>query len=197
MESVPAASDGPSDFQQLLRLARAGDHGARERLYLDYGPHFRRVILRRLKAKRIEWATTPHDIFDSVVCRVWEEDALNSLGSEEEFLKYVSRAVERKVRDLRRHLTARRRDYRRMEALGEDESNLISADADPARRASFNEDLESIRARLPEQDRQILEMWLAGKSWVSIGARFSSGIEAIRKRFHRSLALIRRMFTEQ
>lgn len=190
MNEPPATGDG-SSFQQLLHDARNGDNSAREQLYLEFGPYFRRVILRKLKAQRIEWATTPHDIFDAVVLRVWEEDAMYALRDEQDFLKYVSRAVKREVCDVRRSLTAHCRDFRRLEPLSNDESRYIDLD-DPVQWVSLKEEIESIRSSLSEQNQQVLEMLLAGKEWVTIGARFGLAAEAVRKRFHRSLAQIRR-----
>jgi hypothetical protein len=105
--------------------------------------------------------------------------------------------VQREVHDLRRNLTARCRDYRRLQTLTEDDLGLVALNADPVTWASHREELESIRARLSEQNRQILEMWLAGKGWSTIGARFGSGGDAMRKRFYRSLALLRRLFRGQ
>jgi hypothetical protein len=188
-----ANNNGRTKFQRLLNAAREGDNGARGRLYVDYGPHFRRVILKRLRALRIEWATTPHD---SVIWRVWQEEALDWLGSEEEFLKYVSRAAEREVLNLRRHLTAGCRDFRRQESL-DDESPVVAQDADSARWAYYEEVLGSIRSYLSDEDRQVIEMWLAGQGWRCIGARFGLGVDAVRKRFKRSLAIVREMLATQ
>jgi hypothetical protein len=127
--------------------------------------------------------------------RVWQEAVMTSLQTEEEFLKYVSRAVKCEIYNLRRTLTARRRDYRRVEALPENVSALQAFDTDPMGWASFNEVMESIRCQLSDQNWQILDMWLAGNAWVTIGESFGQDAEALRKRFHRSLAHIRQQLS--
>jgi RNA polymerase sigma factor (sigma-70 family) len=186
---IPQVVNDESIFREVLQAARSGDNTARERLYRDFGPYFRRVITRRLKALHLEWATTPHDVFDTVVLRVWQEDALGLLSGQVEFLKYVSRAVHREIQDLRRNLTAGRRDYRRLESL---DGDSIATNTDPARGASCREELESIRSQLSEQNRQILDMWLSGSGWGDIGQTFGLASEIVRKRLQRSLEAIRR-----
>ena len=196
MRGLDCESQRTVSFQVLLRAARAGDNAARERLYVQYRPYFRRLVSKKLRSQRVEWATTADDIFDAVVLRVWQEDALNSLVSEEEFLRYVSRAVKREVLDLRRNLTAGRRDYRRIEMLPDELLILSRGDSDPVHRVSFQEQLDSIRSQLSLQNRQILDLWLGGMGWVLIGAELGIGAETLRKRFHRSLAELRQQLVD-
>ena len=191
MQTTDCESQRTVSFQGLLRAARAGDNAAREHLYVQYGPYFRRLVVKKLRTQRIEWSTTADDIFDTVVLRIWQEDALNLLDSEEDFLRYVSRAVEREVLDLRRKLTASCRDYRRLEALPDELVNLSPGDSDPVRKVSFQEQLDSVHSQLSLQNKQILDLLLAGKGWIFIGAELGIDSETLRKRFRRSLAELR------
>lgn len=194
MHSTRASSRPGSPFQKLLLDARAGDNEAREALYNQFGPQLRRVIARRLMSRRIEWATTPHDVFDDVMLRVWNEDAMYAFCNEEDFFKYVSRAVEREVSNLRRNLTAPRRDYRRMEPLFADETRFASAANDPAQGVSQQEEIDFLRSQLSEENQLILELRLAGREWDAIGTQCGLAADAARKRLQRSIMqLLRRM----
>jgi DNA-directed RNA polymerase specialized sigma24 family protein len=183
-------------FQQVLCDARAGNNRARESLYKQFGPPLRRVIARKLKSQRIEWATSPHDIFDAVLLRVWNDDAMYTFRSEEDFVKFVSRAIEREVSDVRRTLTAGCRDYRRMEPLFGDESRFASTANDPACGISQKEECDLLRSKLSAVNQIILEMRLAGKDWDAIGAECGLPADAARKRFERSIVLLRRSLAD-
>jgi DNA-directed RNA polymerase specialized sigma24 family protein len=122
---------------------------------------------------------------------LWLEDTLAPLRTEVDFLKYVSRAVNHEIVDLSRNLTAGRRDYRRLEAFLDADAHPIATQADPVRLVCAAEELARIKAQLSPVDREVLDLWLSGTSWIHIAAQFAIGVETVRKRFHRALDAIR------
>lgn len=59
-----------NSFRLLWDRARSGDRDAQAELYLEFGPHLRRIIRLKLRDLKLEWAVEPDDIFDSFFIRI-------------------------------------------------------------------------------------------------------------------------------
>lgn len=85
-----------SSFRDLWDLAQSGDQDAQAGLYLEYGPHLRRVIRHKLRDLRVTWATEPDDVLDSFFIRLFKGGCKIRLQDALHFTNYCEKALRNK-----------------------------------------------------------------------------------------------------
>lgn len=178
-------------FRQLLRRALDGDRDAQAELYIEYGPHMRRVIKMKLRDLRIEWAVDPEDVFDSFFIRLIRDGTLKGIEDAYHFTNYVEKSVRNKSQQILRKVIRRK-------AIGLDQfpSDMFEdfhAQED-VEACAWEEQLEQAYSRLGHHERMIC--WLAGggQTWQQIGARLNLSPDAARMIHRRAEARTRSEF---
>ena len=160
----------PTDFEATLRLAKAGDEVATNRLFERFYPSVRRLVhhsmstdLRRSRpwlAARFSTGDVVQEVFRSVL-----EDLTGFGGSTERaFAAFLSMVVRNRIIDAIRFHEAERRDGRRG-APPVPENEHPSGEDRPDRTAASSEEIERFHRALsqfPERERLLLRARFEG-----------------------------------
>jgi DNA-directed RNA polymerase specialized sigma24 family protein len=175
-------------FQQLLNRLRVGDNSAAGQLYVEYAPHLRLVIKRRLVQRGLQWATEPDDVLDSVFRTLFCHGSLSPVENEQHLVQLLEQAVDRYTLRVLRKLTAGCRDFRR-------ESHDLVVTAPPSHNPCEDGDLLGTAwDSLSAKERLICTLHRADYSWDEIGERLAMTAAAARKAFQRTEARVRERY---
>jgi RNA polymerase sigma factor (sigma-70 family) len=179
---------GDTVFLDLWERARHGDRNAQADLYLEYGPHLRRIIRLKLNDLRIAWAVDTHDVLDSFFIRLCRGGDKITIEDALHFTNYCEKALRHKCHQILRSII--RRSTVRIEDCPPE------AFDDPHTDTGFDrmvwaEELDAAYSRLTQRDRTIC--WLAseGVAWSDIGNRLNISAAAARKAFQRAEERVR------
>ncbi|MHC4511392.1 MAG: RNA polymerase sigma factor [Planctomycetota bacterium] len=100
------------ETQELVVLAKGGDYSAQDRLYSAYGERVRRIVRLRMGSKLRSKLESMDLVQDVLMC------ALRDLGdftyrNEGDFLRWLSRIAENRLRDNLDKLHSDKRDIRK------------------------------------------------------------------------------------
>jgi RNA polymerase sigma-70 factor (ECF subfamily) len=178
-----------SSFAQLLLQLRGGDQQAAAELLRVYEPYIRRTVRMRLTDSCLRRQFDSIDFCQSVMGDFFVRFALGQfdLQSPGQLISLLAKMARNKVIDHARRQKAARRDVRRLESGGMDESAIAGADPTPSRVASGKELLDLVRARLTERDRYLAGERAAGRSWQELADELGENADALRMRLSRAL----------
>ncbi|MDA1051702.1 MAG: sigma-70 family RNA polymerase sigma factor [Planctomycetota bacterium] len=175
-------------FCKLWKRARSGDRDAQADLYLEYGPHLRRVIRLKLRDLKIEWAVEPDDVLDSFFIRLYNGGAKISFNDALHSTNYCEQALRNKcVQVLRRVIP-------RLATSIEDCPPELLADPHATTdegTLEWDERLEQAYSRLTHREREICWLELEGLTWEEIGARLNISPAAVKKAHQRATDRVR------
>ncbi len=180
---------GGDSIQVLVSRVRQGDEEAARILVQTYETEIRAEIRARFRDRRLRRILETMDIFQSVFATFFTRVALGQYDAEHpaELLRLLVRITRSKVIDQHRRQSAARRDYRRVESLNDDESAAESPDTDPERQLAVADLVQRIRDRMSENERKVVDLRLAGRSWDEVAQTLDENVDAVRKRFDRAI----------
>jgi len=178
---------------ELVERARAGDHGALERLFERYYPRVRRVVRARM-GLRLRALEAPEDIVQNTFIA-----ALGSLGRFEvredaDLIDWFSRLVENQLSDAAKYHGASKRDSLRkvsLDALQRTSSAEVPTTPEPSAPdvLSFEEQArildECISELAPDHREAIVLRDHAAASWVMVAERLGRPSEAAARELYR------------
>jgi len=194
--------------QHLVALAKQGDESACDKLFSAYGERVRRIIrLNRgteLRSK-LESMDLVQDAFISAL-RSLESFTYKSEG---DFLRWISRIAENRIRDNLDKLHADKRDIRREIPLKSNERSsqdsfvrdfVPAYSTTPSMIISKREELDKLEKAMdklkPEYKEVISLTKIQGLSYEEVGKRLSKSSDAVRMLLARAIAALTSAFEE-
>jgi RNA polymerase sigma-70 factor (ECF subfamily) len=176
-------------FRDLVARVRAGDNEAAAELMRQYEPALRRAIHIRLVNPGLRRVLDSTDICQSVFGSFFVRAALGQyeLETPQQLVQLLLDMSRKKLTDQFRHEGAARRDFRRMQALGEKERQLARADETPSQQVAGQELLREARKRLSEEERRLADQRAQGRNWAEIAADEGGTADAVRKKLVRAV----------
>ena len=183
----------PDGFQELIRLARAGDEAAAARLAHEFEPFLRRIIRFRMHGRsdldrlrpELDSADICQSIFKSLL--VGLRGGRFELGRPEQLQKLLAGMVRLKVANKARRLGVTLR-----EVLGPG-GPLDRVDTGPAPEKAVDDRdlLEAILKQFEGDELDLLVRRLDDQPWAAIAAAMGGTPEGLRKRLARALDRVR------
>jgi RNA polymerase sigma-70 factor (ECF subfamily) len=183
----------PEGFQELIRLARAGDEAAAARLAREFEPFLRRIIRFRMRGRadldRLRPELDSADICQSVFKSLFVglRGGRFELGRPEQLHKLLAAMVRFKVATRARRLSVTLREVLDLDAPDH------RADSGPSPEKSIDDRdlLETIVKRFEGDELDLLVRRLDDQPWPAIAAAVGGTPEALRKRLTRALERVR------
>jgi RNA polymerase sigma-70 factor (ECF subfamily) len=182
-------TDTSSEFEELLRRARAGEADALTRLTEQYEPKVRivaRVLVGPAMRPYLDSVDVVQSVHRSLVAGL--RDGKHDLSSPDHLVALAVTMLRRKVASLWRHLQKQRRLSGGEMAPGGPPEPLDArpgAAPDPAVEAAARDAAWRIIAGLTEPEQRMLELRLQGYSTDEIAARLGLSPVALRVRLSR------------
>ncbi len=192
--------------QELVVLAKGGDNSAQDRLCRAYGERIRRIVRLRMGAELRSKLESMDLVQDALMC------ALRDLGdftyrNEGDFLRWLRRIAENRIRDNLEKLHADKRDVRRETPLNHCASTSTDDPAripEPARNTtpsvilSRKEDLDKLEKAIdklrPEYREVIMLAKIEELSYSQIGNRLSKSTGAVKMLVSRAIVALASAF---
>lgn len=181
----------PSELsvEQLIERIRAGDSEAAAELVRRYEPEIRRVVHYRLRDPRLRRVFDSMDICQSVMGNffAYASDHPLDVSRPEQLLGLLATMTRNKLRDVARHQTRARRDYRREAHDNAALAEMVPGhDPTPSETVGTRELLSQVRYQLNADDLYLAEQRAEGREWSDLAVEFGSTPEALRKRLARA-----------
>ena len=192
--------------QKLVLMAKEGDEAALNKLFAVYGERIRRILRLRMGGElrsKVESMDLVQDVFISAL-----KDLENfTYQNEGDFLRWVSRIAENRIRDNIDQLHANKRDIRKEIPLSSNRQNTqdsFVATNEPvdattpsvviAKRERLDKLEKAIEGLKPEYREVILLTKIEELSYKEAGTRLGKTPDAIRMLLSRALAELSRDF---
>jgi RNA polymerase sigma factor (sigma-70 family) len=178
------------DFATFIRRIRAGDEQAAKELVERYEPVIRREVRMRMRDPRLNSRFDWTDISQSVMASFFVRAASGQydLDQPDQLMRLLVVMTRHKLAKQERRHRALRRDYRRVEgcdpAYLEEQTGTTPT---PSRLVAGRELLETFRARLSDDDRQLADLRGQGCDWAEISAKLGGTPQARRKQLARAI----------
>jgi RNA polymerase sigma-70 factor (ECF subfamily) len=170
-------------FRDLIDRVRAGDAQAETELVRRYEPTIQMVIRRRLTDSHLRRILDSLDICQSVFLNFFPRAALGQyeIDTEEQLLKLlVTMALNR----LRYYY----RTYPSPDTPMSEGMEPVDPNPSPSEVILLQELVQSVRSRLSEEERQVMDFRAAGYSWAESAAQVGGSADALRMRYGRAIA---------
>lgn len=182
---MPAAEE----FRDLISRIRTGDEQAAAELVRKYEPLIRREVRLRLEDQRLRRMFDSMDIVQSVLASFFHRNAAGEydLDSPEQLIGLLVRIARNKLASAARKHYRKRRDTRRTE-VGSNVLEQLPAD-DPTASVSIadQEILDSLRAELTDEERQIATLRSDGLTWEEIAKTLGKKAQSLRMQLVRGV----------
>jgi len=187
VRSGPMSGEGLED---LLRRTAAGDREAADELARRYEAPLRAAIRRRL-GHDLHAKVDTDDIFQSTILESVENLSALQFRGERAFVGWLTTLAERRIRDKARFHRAAKRDQRKEQPIL-DAGELASDRTSPTQgavRSELTQGLLEALAKLPEPDRQVVELHsFQGLGFKEVAEKLGlADKNAARYVFHRAL----------
>jgi RNA polymerase sigma-70 factor (ECF subfamily) len=181
----------PTDntFAEFLRRIRAGDDEAAAELVRRFEPVIRREVRLRLSDPALFGLFDSGDFCQSVLLSFFVRASLGQyeLNRPEDLRNLLVRMARNKVADRLRQLRRQPADGRRERAASVEGMELAEREPGPERVAAARDLLRAVLTGLPEPERRLAELRMAGHTWPQIAAAVGAGADACRKQLTRAL----------
>lgn len=176
-------------FEELLRRVRTGDPDAAAELVRQYEPEVRRFVRYRLTDPSLRRFLDSLDVCQSVFAELFFHLAAGRLevAAPWQLARLLLTMAGNKLRDHARRQTALRRGGGRRAEAGEAPEVIADGGPGPAEVAGARDVVETLRARLTDEERGWLDRWMAGFGWDEIASAVGGETHALRKRFARAV----------
>jgi RNA polymerase sigma factor (sigma-70 family) len=170
----------------LFARARGGDQDAWEELFRTCYPKVIRVVRRKLNPPMrslYDSADFASDVWKSLAAKVDRFD----FPSIDSLIAFLTQAAQKKVIDEYRRLHTLKRDIDLERPLSAENGNgferdgLTSADPTPSQEAQASEGLEQLRARLTDEQRDIIELKRYGFTTEEISERLGWTVRRVQR----------------
>jgi RNA polymerase sigma-70 factor (ECF subfamily) len=185
-----------SQFSDLIARVRSGDARAAEELFRSYEPVIRTEVRCQMRDARLRRAFDSMDICQSVLGSFFVRAALGQYDLEDpaEVVKLLIGMARNKLAEQVRKEHRQCRDNRRVESLGEQQTQAPASGPSPSEIVAGEELLQAVRRDLTEEERQLAERRARGLSWAEIVAELGGTAEARRQQMKRAIARVTRRF---
>ena len=193
------------ETQKLVSLAQGGDSAALDQLCKIYGERVLRIVRLRMGRElrsKLESMDVVQDAFVSVVKNLDDFEYRN----EGDFLRWMSKIAENRIRDNLKKLHADKRDIRkevsidRMPATDDGHAQTLEPlkTTTPSVIMSFSEEFDRLEKAMnllkPEYRKVIMLTQIEGLSFKEIGDRLGKSPDAIRIQVARAMASLTSTF---
>jgi RNA polymerase sigma-70 factor (ECF subfamily) len=185
----------PDAFIEFIRRIRAGDERAAAELVQRYEPLIRREVRMQLQDQRLGRVLESMDVCQSVLASFFVRTATGQydLDHPGQLVRLLASMAKNKVASAARHQHRQRRDYRRIEASGEDELAAAAASGpSPSQYVAGEELLQKCDAALSDEERQLARLRHDGMAWVEIAERIGGTAQARRVQLARAMNRVAR-----
>ena len=181
------------DFQELIRLARAGDEDAAARLAHEFEPFIRRFVRFRMRSRsnhdrlrpEIDSADICQSIFKSLF--VGLREGRFELNRPEQLAKLLSAMVRFKVATKARRLSVTLREILELDAP----NDRIDSGPGPEKLVDDRDSLETILKLFEGDELELLVRRLDDQPWSVIALAVGGTAEGLRKKLARALERVR------
>ncbi len=185
----------PTAFTEFIQRLRAGDEEAAVELVRQYEPLIRREVRMHLEDQHLCRLFDSLDISQAVLLSFFVRSAAGQYDLEqpEQLLNLLVAMTRNKLASAARRENRQRRDQRRTGGLNADELDQVP-DPRPAADevVASAELLQGIRARLSDEERELVELRGEGLSWEEIAAQRGGTAQARRMQLARAIDRIAR-----
>jgi len=181
------------DFQELIRLARAGDEDAAARLAHEFEPFIRRFVRFRMRQRsnhdrlrpEIDSADICQSIFKSLF--VGLREGRFELNRPEQLAKLLSAMVRFKVATKARRLSVTLREILELDAP----KDRADSGPGPEKLVDDRDALEAILKLFEADELELLIRRLDDQPWSAIALAVGGTAEALRKKLMRAIERVR------
>ncbi len=181
------------DFQELIRLARAGDEDAAVRLTHEFEPFIRRFVRFRMRHRpnhdrlrpEIDSADICQSVFKSLF--VGLREGRFELNRPEQLAKLLSAMVRFKVATKARRLSVTLREILELDAP----RDRADSGPGPEKLVDDRDALETILKLFEEDELELLVRRLDDQPWSAIALAVGGTAEGLRKKLARALERVR------
>jgi RNA polymerase sigma factor (sigma-70 family) len=181
-------------FRNLIRRAREGDEQAEVELVRMYEPEIRRVVRARLRDPAMRSLLDSTDICQSVLASFFARIVAGKyrLETPDDVRNLLRKmAVNKLINQILRANAAKRTPKDRKVALPEN-ANVADPGPTPSKIVSDRELARKISAHLSDEERRIVELHNQGHSWQEVADQLGDSADALRMRYARIIARVRR-----
>jgi len=178
-----------SSFSSFMRAIRSGNEDAARELVRRFEGVIRREARLRMEDHRLYRAFDSVDISQSVLSSFFIRASTGhfDLETPEQLVNLLMRMTRNKLALQVRHQRARRRDSRLLAGVRVDELNVESSSPGPCQLASDQDLIDTVRLRLGEEERQIVDLRAEGWEWAEIAGRLGGSAQARRMQLARAV----------
>lgn len=182
-------SEERREFREVLERICQGDDDAVTEFVEKHSAHAQRVI-RRLLHPNLRSELDTSDASQLVWVSLFRNrEALKRFSNPDELIRYMSRVIRNTLTDARRRKEAQVRggpdSEESLDNLHGSAAEPPSSQPTPSSIAVANERYKRIMAARDERERQIIELRLAGNTWVEIAEQLGIDASTARKAMER------------
>jgi RNA polymerase sigma-70 factor (ECF subfamily) len=183
-----------TEYAEFIRRVRAGDERAAEDLVRRYEPEIRLEVRTwlRLRDPRLRRVFDSMDICQSVLACFFARAAIGDFELEDprQLVRLLVGMARNKLSEHVKYHQRQRRDVRKVEGLGPEDSKAGATDETPSRVLSGRELLDQFRKRLSDEERILVDLRSQGHDWASVASAVGGTPEARRKQLARAIARV-------
>lgn len=181
-------------FKTLLDRVQAGDPDAATELIRQCEPEIRLEVRVRLRVQdgRVRRQFDSMDITQSVLASFFAGVASGRFTPEspQQLLGLLVAMAKNKLLGRVQHLRRKRRDLRRTQPLDVATTNVAAADETPSQIIAGAELVGEFRRRLSDEERQLSERRILGRSWADIAGELGGTADGRRKQLERAFVRV-------
>lgn len=176
-------------FPTFIRRIRAGDEAAARELVHRFEGVIRREVRLRLEDRRLLRVFDSLDISQSVLTSFFVRAGSGhfELDSPDQLARLLIAMTRNKLAHQVRKQRACRRDNRLNAPTRVDELQVVSHEPGPSELAADHDLFETIRTRLPAEERAIADLRAQGWEWPEIADRLGGNAQARRVQLARAV----------
>jgi DNA-directed RNA polymerase specialized sigma24 family protein len=180
--------DQNAEFADLLLKVRQGDAQAAADLVRLYEPEVRRFVRHRLNSPKMRRLLDSLDVCQSVFANFFARvgDGQFDLRHPLQLQQLLMTMAGNRLLDHVRQQTAARRGGAQAN-VGQESAWVADPGPGPHEALETRDLVDLIRSRLSAEEIALLDPWMNGEEWPSIGERMGASAEALRKRFTRAI----------
>jgi DNA-directed RNA polymerase specialized sigma24 family protein len=178
-----------SSFNSFMLRIRAGDEGAARELVRQFEGVIRREVRLRLDDRRMLRVFDSMDISQSVLTSFFARAGSGQfeLETPEQLVKLLIGMTRNKLAFQVRRQRARRRDSRLNASTRVDDMHVVSKTPGPSQLAADHDLIDTVRFRLDEEERLIVDLRVQGWEWSEIAGRMGGSAQARRMQLTRAV----------
>jgi RNA polymerase sigma-70 factor (ECF subfamily) len=176
-------------FQALLAEVRRGNQEAAAEFMRRYAVQIRRIARIRLGRNQLQRVIDSTDICQSVMANFFHRAMAGQFDLEtpEQLLRLLATMARNHVIKKAAYHHAHRRDLRRLTGPDEAEDTAVDLQGTPSLVVGNREVMDKLRSSLTDEEQQLLDDRIAGRSWSEIAEERNSPVDRVRKRLTRAL----------